>query len=201
MSVKSDMERSASAFLSIVWPVISVHNYKLIQMENVIDSNFAKDLDMRAGIDAWIKAPRGILGVATRIQIIEKGKDPWDSYTIRHERDTGASTEYVKRWTAIKDDFLYPQATVQAYLSSWKGPILSVGISLTRDIYKCIEEGQYDKRRNVNANFIVVYWSVMREKNRIVAKHINEIFPNISYSLPPIVIIPEPPIDMGSIFI
>ena len=139
-------------------------------MENEFENKLACDLDMIAGIDAWIKAPRGLIGIAARVQWLEKGVDPYDSYTIRIKRDTGAVSELEKRLTSIKEDMLYPQLTVQAYLEKDTSKVISVGIIKTKDLFDHIEKGKPSRvLRTSNAEFLAIDWSALKRTIGYVA--------------------------------
>lgn len=163
-TVANDMKNSSTAFVTLVWPLINswVGGGELLQMENVTDSNFAKMLDMKAGIDGWHIHSDGMRGIASRIQ---KGWKAWNTFTIRMSRDSGAKTEYEKRETAIETGkYIYPHLTVQAYVEAWEGPVLSIGMALTCDIIIFIQKGFHTLRRTTNAEFAVCPWDVMEIK-------------------------------------
>src|SRR5690606_2785567 len=74
-SMTSVVERrigwSARAFKDLVWPSFADDfPGELMPMESVADSHFAKILDMRAGIDAWLLLPESgpVRGIASRVQ-------------------------------------------------------------------------------------------------------------------------------------
>ena len=161
-SVKNDMQSSALVFEKLVWPVISpwIGAGELLKMENVKDSNFAKLLDMKAGIDGWQIHSDGMRGIASRVQITKA----WNTFTVRMSRDSGSPTEYEKRLKAITTGkYIYPYLTVQAYVKTWKGPILSVGMSKTSDIIKFIRLGLNTVKRAPNAEFAICPWTEMQQ--------------------------------------
>jgi hypothetical protein len=129
-------------------------------MENVKDSKFAKMLDMKAGIDGWQIHKDGIRGIASRIQ---QGDKAWNTFTIRMTRDSGADTEYKKRRIAIKTgEYIFPYFTIQAYVKTWAGPMLSVGVAKTTDIIEFIEMGMSTEKPSSNATFAVCPWAKMQ---------------------------------------
>ena len=161
-TVKQDMDKSAAAFKNLVWPIVLpvIGGGDLLQMENVKDSNFAKILDIKAGIDGWQIHRDGMQGIASRIQ---QGEKAWNTFTIRLARDSGAQTEYEKRRIAIKTGmYIYPYLTIQAYVKTWKGPLLSVGIAKTADIIEFIKRGLNTVRRTTNATFAVCVWQKIK---------------------------------------
>lgn len=127
------------------------------------DNEIAKMFDVYCGIDAVYKDFHGIRGIASRIQ---KGK-AWDTFTIRHERESGAKTEYEKRKYAIENNYFYPYLTLQAYVND--GKLLSMALAKTTDIFDMIEKGFSEKQRTGNgqigqATFYVVRWLDMVEQ-------------------------------------
>lgn len=154
------MDRSKTAFENIVWPACRDHlnGGTLMQMEGRPDQELAMQLDMKAGIDGWQLHEDGMRGIASRVQV---GR-AWDTFTIRKARDSGAKTEFEKRASAVTTgDWLYPTITIQAYLETWSGPALSIGISRTEEIIAFIHAGQAKTRRTSNAEFYVVPWHAM----------------------------------------
>lgn len=136
---KTDLSRSAKAFEFLVWPVLrQVIGGKLVHVELIARQDFAKDLDVRAGIDAWHIHDRGIRGLASRVQA---GR-AWDTFTVRRSRATGVATEYEKRCYAIQagEGWIYPHLTIQAYITAWDmGRLLSVGVARTADLMRFIQ--------------------------------------------------------------
>jgi hypothetical protein len=156
--VKSDMKWSSHLFLTQVWPMCKgpLGGGDLMRMEGRPDMELAKTLDMKAGIDGWQLHNDGMRGIASRVQA---GKE-WSSFTVRMRRDSGATTEYEKRLAAIQDGrgWLYPHVTIQAYAQTQEGPIVSVGIVLTKDLIGFIQNGYSYKKRTGNALFAVCMW-------------------------------------------
>jgi hypothetical protein len=162
-NVKQDMTDSATAFESLIWPVVLpwVGGGNLLQMENISDSKFASILDMKAGIDGWQIHSDGMRGIASRIQ---QGDKAWNTFTVRMARDSGAKTEYEKRTIAIETGkYIYPYLTIQAYIRTWEGPILSIGLAKTVDIISFIACGLHTLRRTSNAEFAVCPWDDMND--------------------------------------
>jgi hypothetical protein len=168
----TDMGWSTTAFESLVWPLCSpyVDGGDLLQMEGAGNGHLARELDMRAGIDGWQLHPRGMRGIASRVQAGRTIRDPrtgstWDTFTIRRSRDSGAMTEYEKRLEAVTTGrWLYPHLTIHAYLEAKDGPVASVGIARTEDIIGFIEDGHASTNRTTNASFYVVPWCEMRSR-------------------------------------
>lgn len=162
--IKADMQSSAIAFEKLIWPVVNswAGGGELLQMENVMDSNFARLLDMKAGIDGWQVHGEGMRGIASRIQ---QGSKAWNTFTVRMARDSGAMTEYTKRVIAIETGkYIYPYLTIQAYVKTWAGPVLSVGLAKTFDIIEFIKNGFHTTNRTTNAEFAICPWDEMAKR-------------------------------------
>jgi len=168
-NVKQDMTDSATALELLIWPSVLpwVGGGELLQMESVNDSKFASILDMKAGIDGWQIHNDGMRGIASRIQ---RGDKAWNTFTIRMSRDSGVATEYEKRTVAIETGkYIYPYLTIQAYVKTWQGPVLSVGMAKTADIMEFIKRGLNTTKRTTNAVFAVCPWEIM-VKNKFPVK-------------------------------
>jgi len=106
----------------------------LIEIESS-ENPILKMFDKYAGVDAIQVGKDGSLrGVAVRVQY---GRS-WNTFTIRYRRSSGTKTEYEKRLDAIRHDKMYPQLTVQCYLSTDKQKILSAAWIKTKDLYRQI---------------------------------------------------------------
>lgn len=173
----SDLSRSAEAFRSVVWPEVAGYcgGGGLVPVEEVTATGFSRELDVSAGIDAWeIQPGSGIRGIASRVQWIPDGGRPWNTFTIRKSRDSGAATEYAKRLLAIEGDegWLYPHFTIQAYLSSETDVLLSVAVCKTLDLICYIRDGsELRTRRTANAEFYAVGWKEYRRAGRWIRGH------------------------------
>ena len=166
--VQRDLQRSTSAFEKLIWPIVLpwIGGGELLQMENVTDSQFAKILDMKAGIDGWQIHSDGMRGIASRIQ---QGNKAWNTFTVRMFRMSGALTEYDKRSIAIETGkYIYPDLTIQSYIKTWSGPILSIGMARTADIITFIKLNFHTIKRTTNAGFAVCPWSKMQEHGFLV---------------------------------
>lgn len=162
--VTDDMDRSSALFVNQVWPlcVEAIGGGSLMQMEGRPDSELARELDMRAGIDGWHVHHHGLRGIASRVQV---GND-WSTFTVRMSRDSGTTTEYEKRLRAIttRAGLLFPALTIQAYAATWDGPVISIGIVHTTGLIDFIQKRFHFERRTTNARFAVCSWSKMIEK-------------------------------------
>jgi hypothetical protein len=81
-------------------------------------------------------------GIALRIQTIKSPYKPYNTFTVRNKRQSGAKTEYEKRKYAIESGYLYPYLTVQAYVNE-QGKLISFAVSKTVDIMDMIGRGLF----------------------------------------------------------
>jgi hypothetical protein len=137
-------------------------------VESVSAEGIKRDLDQLAGIDAWqVVGGRGIRGLACRAL----GDGRWTRmFTIRYQRDSGASTEYEKRIASIEGEggWLLPHLTIQAY-SHWPaGGLKCACVVRTRDLFGFVKP-RLDDGRDVwidrtnhrgrgGASFVCVPW-------------------------------------------
>ena len=136
-AVKQDLSRSAAAFNDTVWPMIRAWfgGGRIESVEDVTATGMAKDLDVLAGIDAW-HVNGSVRGIASRIQWGEQSRVfPYNTFTVRMQRESGVETEYSKRLRAIDSSggWLYPHITVQAYIDNHRN-LLSVAACKTSDL-------------------------------------------------------------------
>ncbi len=145
--------------------------YSIVEGTTVEDMR--KTLDTLAGIDAWQVNQRGMRGLASRIQYIDRqfffGRMRGGTFTVRKKRESNNTTEYQKRSYAIKNNYLYPYHTLQAYFDK-AGDLIDFAVAKTEDIMFLIDEGFYETNRtgrhqNGQAEFYVVYWSDISDCN------------------------------------
>ena len=149
--ILNGLSNSASDFVNIVWPSISsaegIGGGQIIPVEAVSSDEFASELDVLAGVDAWqiVENNKGVRGIASRVQW---GSD-YRSFSIRYSTPSGAETEFQKRLRALNnpdEGYLFPHLTVQAFLDKQGGQILSVAAIPTRHLIqqaqKLIEWGR-----------------------------------------------------------
>ena len=169
---EKDLSDSAFDFLRVVEPKLIEMGFidgEIISIESTTQEHLAKQMDMTSGIDAWvIKTDEGITGLASRIQWINSSL-PFNTFTIRQSRYTGAKTEYEKRLYAINSDgeFIYPHLTCQAYITRRQdGDLISLAIAKTVDIFRMIADGHCWLRSNPEDNneFMCVSWKGMSNK-------------------------------------
>ena len=169
--VTKDLSDSAFDFQKFVWPKVKdkCGGGELIPMESITAKEIAKDFDILAGVDAWqIQREDSLIrGIASRVQWISH---PYNSFTIRETRDSGVPTEYEKRQYVIdKPDkgYLFPALTIQAYLKERKkGPLLSVAVCRTSELFRYIEQWpkEIGHNRASNASFLIVWWKKYKAK-------------------------------------
>lgn len=175
--VGRDLSWSAKAFLDLVWPRIApwLRGGELVPVESATAASLQATFDTLAGIDAWhlCHEQRAMRGIASRIQTTADGYEPYNTFTIRYKRSSGAETEFSKRLAAIRDregGWLYPHLTCQAYIDQRKERLLSCAVVRTEHLYVYADEwldhgGEqaYIKANGADANeFIVVKWSSLR---------------------------------------
>jgi hypothetical protein len=138
------LSNSASDFVRIVWPNIcaadGIGGGRIIPVEAVSADDFASELDVLAGVDAWqiVENNRGMRGIASRVQ----WGNNFQSFSIRYSTPSGAETEFQKRLRALNnpdEGYLLPHLTVQAFLDRPGGQLLSVAAMPTRHL---IEQAQ-----------------------------------------------------------
>lgn len=144
---KTDLTVSSRLFLDVVWPVIKrkCGGGEIRPVELIQDQAVAKQLDILAGIDLWqTVTAAGVRGIASRVQFGEGALDkkhgcPYDTFTIRMERESGVTTEFDKRTEAIRSGrWMYPYLTVQAYCSEQPPSLYSVAVIRTADLYSYV---------------------------------------------------------------
>jgi hypothetical protein len=165
---KKDFEWSNEMFLKQVWPNIKYicGGGNLIPLE-MSTEDFAKQMDQMCGIDYMlVNDGLGMVGLASRVQKIENNK-PWNTFTIRFDRDSGAQTEYEKRKIAIESNkYIYPYLTTHAYVN--QNGYVNCGVAKTVDIYNAINLNNI--RRNDNVDFLYVNFNQVKDVKVIYKK-------------------------------
>ena len=133
-------------------------------------------LDKTCGTDYFqVYEEHGLVwGVASRMQEIDTArfKRPFNTFTVRKGRKSGAKTEYEKRKDAIKNGGVYPYLTMQGYFDKQDGHLMSLGIARTVDIMEFIDSGHAETRRtgweqSGQAEFYVVRWEDFKQKYKL----------------------------------
>lgn len=157
MSVTQAIARSAEHFQRIVWPHLSplLGGGHVVPVESVTDSRMAQMLDMLGGVDLWYVNQQQIFPVASRVQY---GPRPWNTFTVRYSRPSGAPTEYHKRADSIRSGSLYPRVTIQAYIDGDR--LLSAAAVDTKHLIAQATKHRHQVRVNPadGARFLYVRW-------------------------------------------
>lgn len=169
--VARDLDASSADFLGLVAPVLvdMVGGGRITPVEKPGPGapRALSILDEQAGVDYLLESPDdSVYGIAARVQWIALGRAPFDTFTVRKERYSGARTEFEKRCAAL-DNFhkepIFPRWTVQAYARRSPRALLSVGAMLTKQLYAHIRTGQegveWWRDRTDGASFIAVSWA------------------------------------------
>lgn len=180
--VARDLSRSSSAFLRLVWPAVSrfVQAGDLIPCETVTARGLVGAFDQLAGIDAWqlVRGEGFMRGIASRVQFIAPGYEPYNTFTIRYDRENGTKTEFEKRRDALEhqhDGWAVPWLTIQAYVDQDATVLLSACVVKTSDLIRYAMEHEEDddratvyRRRTEHEIFLAVAWkNLRRDKIRI----------------------------------
>jgi hypothetical protein len=165
--VQRDLSKSAAAFKNVVWPAIGprMGGGEIIPVESVTTSGFARDLDIKAGVDAWVTyGSTHMRGIASRVQWVRTR--PFKTFTVRMSRKSGTSTEYEKqRHRIATPGAVYPYFTVQAYLRDGTNDLLIAAAAKTEDVIAAVGQiGWLQENSQDGATFWCVPWkSLYRE--------------------------------------
>lgn len=172
-SIISDM-RKAMGHVERARPIIErlLNGGKLYTVEGS-DDELCVMLDTTCGTDYMqVYKTKGLAwGVTSRMQEIDTAKTPrpFNSFTVRKERASGAKTEWEKRRLAIKCGGIYPYLTMQGFVDKNNGEIMSLAIARTKDIMDYIDSGKAKTRhtgrdQKGQAEFFVVYWKNFKDE-------------------------------------
>ena len=151
----------------IIKKLLGFSEGQIIDVENQ-DNDTCKHLDLQCGIDYLVYFKGLTDGLAWRAQQEHSIYGPYNSFTIRKKRESGATTEYEKRNYAIQHNALYPKYTAQAFYSRRNGALMSLAIAKTADIIECITKGLCTENKTGQqeigqAEFYTVWWNVMKK--------------------------------------
>lgn len=145
----------------------------IFSIEKYAANNITKMLDSHSGIDALVldHHSKRIRGLASRIQF--KDKRNWRTFTIRKERESGAETEYEKRKESIKNNYLYPYWTLQAYFNEDTNQVLGFALAKTEDLINMIDkELCYEKETGEDqigqSTFYVCKWDKVKDNGYFI---------------------------------
>jgi hypothetical protein len=112
--------------------------------------------DRISGVDYIRQNEHGLQGIAARVQ----WGFNYNTFTIRMQRKTGAKTELEKRIEQIKNGYIYPAYTLQAYFDNRKeNNLLSIAIIKTIDLYTLYFSNPKLFRVNESDNiFLILDW-------------------------------------------
>jgi len=171
-SVERVISLSSGCFVNVVWPVIktSLGGGRVYPVEGNALNEMQMTLDRVSGIDAWhvMENDEGVRGIASRIQPDDgRHRWPYNSFTIRKSIVSGSDTEYQKRMKAITQPergYLFPPVTVQAYVRTYDGPVVSVAIMTTSDLYKSVKDHKWPVVPGADGNkFLAVWWEAIKD--------------------------------------
>lgn len=171
--VEIDLTWSQQAFIDLVWPCIKdlLGGGQLKSVELYTEKGFAKELDTLAGVDAWqIVNEYGIRPLAQRTQKIKDGYRPYNTFSIREKRQSGAITELEKLTRAIITEsnrgFLHPAITCQAYVDYGLTRVLSAGLVKTRDLIYFVYFYPHLCEHKAHDNpFLYISWQTLQKYN------------------------------------
>jgi hypothetical protein len=160
-----DMPRSTKAFMELVWPKIGplVGGGELLPVEGRQDY-VCQRLDADAGID-FLQCVGGLeYGIAGRAQ----GGHNYPTFTIRHGRPSGRSTELQKRMLQCRaPGCVKPHWTIQGYYSG--SSLLQAAAVRTDDLYRYVEQhlGELEvvPISDGSASMMVAEWERLHEAN------------------------------------
>lgn len=170
--VMQDMRQSME-FVRIAQPILKkiLNGGEIMAVESQ-DNEICEMLDRTCGTDYFhVYKNLGLVwGVASRIQKYnpDRKERPFNSFTVRKARDSGAATEYEKRKTAIERGGVYPFLTMQAYINVKTNEIETLAIVKTQDLMDFVDKGLAVERHTGaeqygQAAFFVVYWDSMKK--------------------------------------
>lgn len=169
-----DLNDSIKAIDKIKYDIIpQLISGELFSLEqNTNDNKIFKYLDTISGIDYLIKDKNGLRSIASRVQFMY-GKKLYNSFTTRFQRYTGSETEYEKRLNAIKNTYMYPDFTLQAYFDTKENlNLLSIAIIKTKTLYEEFENNKKVKTRTSDNQFKFLFWDDIENKKamKIITK-------------------------------
>lgn len=142
------------------------------------DNKICQILDQTCGMDyLQVYKDRNLTwGIASRIQTYNPASKPFNSFTVRKARESGAATEYEKRRDAIARGGIYPYLTMQAYVNEDTGEIDSLAIARTVDIMDFVDSGKASERHTKadkigQAAFFVAYWDDLEKSGYKVLRY------------------------------
>lgn len=110
-----------------------------------------------------------VWGIGSRFQKTWHNCQPFNTFTIRRSRESGAKTEFEKREYAMKHGGIYPYLTMHGYYDEQTGEILSLAIARTKDIWDFIKQGHAKERHTGDnqigqATFYFIGWDDFKKR-------------------------------------
>lgn len=178
-----DMHK-AMLYVDKARPVISklLNGGELLAVEGT-DDHVCLMLDTTCGTDYFqVYKQRGLVwGIASRMQEIDTGRfaKPFNTFTVRKARASGAVTEYEKRRLAIQNGGVYPYLTMQGYVDKNSGELMSLGIAKTTDVMDFVDKGlaavKHTGQEQIGqAQFYVVGWDKFRDAGYTIKTYVNK---------------------------
>jgi hypothetical protein len=169
--VESRLWDSAYDFRRVVLPILAwwLPQGRFVSVEDAPNHPAVKAVDTVAGIDGWVisEGSTRLQGIASRVQY---GTEPYESFTIRARRPSGAVTKLAKRLQALRDrdeHYVVPHYTVQAWVERRRtGRALLVLMVRTQDLFAFVVDhpDKVERRRNPadGTEFLVVWADDLR---------------------------------------
>lgn len=115
---------------------------------------------------------KGMEAVASRVQYMDQydRDEPWNTFTVRYERESGQETELEKRKRAIEYGFTSPHWAIHAYLDKEGGKLLTVGMCLMSELISYVDKNKENlqlRKSDDNGHkalFFYVPWSNLKNE-------------------------------------
>lgn len=160
-------------FSSVVWPVVAPliggGDFVTVETNESATIGLIHDLDWIAGIDGFqVVRPGGMRGIASRVQYTDS---PFETFTIRYKRSSGAETELAKRLRTLDEPdkgWIGSTHTIHAYVTPDRQRFLSAGIVRTDQLYRYArlwmpaDDPDYlylERNRSDGNTFMVIPWN------------------------------------------
>lgn len=158
-----DLSDSVEALNSIKETVLAKLISGKIHTVECSDNEILMLLDQKSGVDYIRENETGLQGIAARVQWVGDIQ-PYNTFTIRKERKSGAQTEFEKRMQQIEQGYFYPAFTLQAYFDNRElNKLKSIAIVGTKKLYEFIKQNINNPDKvytNKSDNtFLYVHWS------------------------------------------
>lgn len=138
--VAGRLAKSSEDFLTHIWPAYQAQFGDPVPVESVTANDFARELDVRSGIDMWLMSRDGHMrGLASRVQWGDKS---WDTFTVRMKRVSGYATEFDKRVAQIATPgTVWPWYFCHGYMSKDRTRLIAAALARTADVIAAVQFG------------------------------------------------------------